>query len=84
MLMELDFELQFKHYTAAEVKLSAEIITTLPELPLGEIEICCDLDRHVFFADHTDPRLIDTLIECDWFELRDWVKRKQSELPPSP
>ncbi len=82
-LMELDHELLFKHYTASEVKLSAEIITTLPELPLGEIEICCDLERHVFFADHTDPRLIDTLIDCDWFEVRDWVERKK-ELPPLP
>ena len=29
----------------------------IPGLNLDEVEICCDIDRHVFFARHTDPRV---------------------------
>jgi hypothetical protein len=82
-LMELDPELQFKHYTAVEAKLSAEILMKLPDLPLASAEICCDLEHHVFFADHTDPRLASVLTEADWFEVRDWAVKKQQSRPAS-
>ena len=81
ILMELDPQLQFKHYTAAEAKLGAEVLMKVPALMLSDTEICCDLERHVFFAEHTHPELRPVLAESDWFEVHDWVQRK-AELPP--
>ena len=53
-LMELAPDLQFKHYTVAEAKLPSEVLVAIGRDRLDEIEICCDLDRHVFYARHTD------------------------------
>ena len=52
-LMEIAPELQFKHYTVAEAKLPADALMHIPEVSLSDVEICCDLDRHVFWAEHT-------------------------------
>lgn len=72
-LMELSPELQFKHFTVAEAKLPSEVLTQLTHTSLSDVEICCDLDRHVFNADHTNVELADALRASHWFELRDWV-----------
>ncbi|HEU5477061.1 MAG TPA: hypothetical protein VFU64_04430 [Gaiellaceae bacterium] len=72
-LMELAPELQFKHYTVAEARLPADALMHVPEIPLSEVAICCDLDRHVFHAGHTDDRVAGALRESHWFEVRDWV-----------
>jgi hypothetical protein len=72
-LMELAPELQFKHYTVAEAHLPADALMRIPDVLLGEVAICCDLDRHVFHAGHTDERVADALRASHWFEVRDWV-----------
>jgi len=77
--MELDPELQFKHYTAAEAKLAAEVLMRVPDLTLPNIEICCDLDHHVFYSEHTYPELATALSEGDWLEIREWAQRKRAQ-----
>jgi len=71
--MEIAPELQFKHYTVAEAKLPAEVVMVISDVSLSDVEICCDLDRHVFNAEHTDEKLADALRASHWFEIRDWV-----------
>jgi hypothetical protein len=72
-LMELAAELQFKHYTVAEAQLPAEVLMKFPEVPLGDIAICCDLDHHVFYADHTDAEVVKALEGTHWFEVHEWA-----------
>jgi len=71
--MELAPELQFKHYTVAEAKLPADALMRIPQVPLSEVAICCDLDRHVFYAGHTDAPVAEALRASHWFEVREWV-----------
>jgi hypothetical protein len=71
--MEIAPELQFKHYTVAEAKLPADALMQIPETPLSEVAICCDLDRHVFYAGHTDEQVAEALRASHWFEVRDWI-----------
>jgi hypothetical protein len=73
-LMELAPELQFKHYPVSAARLPADALMKIPDLPLGDIAICCDLERHVFYAEHTDERVADALRSSHWFEVRDWVR----------
>ena len=73
LLMELAPDLQFKHYTVAEAHLPAEALVNLPNVPLSAIAICCDLDRHVFYAAHTEPQVAEALRETHWFELAEWT-----------
>jgi hypothetical protein len=74
-LMELAPALQFKHYTVREAQLPADAIVGLEGLDLDAIAICCDLDNHVFFADHTDDQLAEALRASHWFDLREWIER---------
>ena len=74
-LMELAPDLQFMHYTVAEAQLPADALMKIPEVRMGDIEICADLDHHVFHAPHTDARVVDALRETHWFELREWRTR---------
>ncbi len=71
--MEISPELQFKHYSVAEAKLPADVVMLLSDVSLSDVEICCDLERHVFYAGHTDEKLADALRASHWFEVRDWV-----------
>ena len=71
-LMEIAPELQFKHYTVAEAKLPSEVLVSIPDLSLSEVAICCDLERHVFYAAHTDPNVATALRETHWYELAEW------------
>jgi hypothetical protein len=71
--MEIAPELQFKHYTVAEAKLPADALMHVPDTSLSEVAICCDLDRHVFYAAHTDEKVAEALTASHWFEVRDWV-----------
>lgn len=73
MLMEVAPELQFKHYTLAEVKLPADALMQLPGVSLSDVSICCDLEHNVFYAGHTDPAVGEALKTSHWFELREWV-----------
>jgi hypothetical protein len=71
--MEIAPELQFKHYTVAEARLPGDALMHIPEVVLSEVAICCDLDRHVFWAGHTEPSVAEALRSSHWFEVRDWV-----------
>ena len=72
-LMELVPELQFKHFTVAEVQLPADALMHIPGIPLSDVAICCDLDHHVFYAVHTDERVAAALRSSHWFEVREWL-----------
>jgi hypothetical protein len=72
-LMEIAPDLQFMHYTVAEAKLPAEALSNLPDVPLEAVAICCDLDHHVFNAQHTDPKVAAALRETHWYDLREWT-----------
>ncbi len=71
-LMEIAPELQFKHYTVAEAKLPSEALVNIPGVSLSDVAICCDLDRHVFYAAHTDPKVAEALRATHWYELAEW------------
>jgi hypothetical protein len=66
-------DLQFKHYTVAEARLPAEALGTLPDISLNDIAICCDLERHVFNAEHTAEGVAEALRATHWFDLREWA-----------
>ena len=72
-LMEIAPELQFKHYTVAEAKLPADALMLIPDIALSDVAICCDLDRHVFWAEHTEPKVAEALRSSHWFDVRGWV-----------
>ena len=72
-LMELAPDLQFMHYTVAEARLPAEALANMPDVLLEEVAICCDLERHVFNAEHTDPKVAAALRETHWYDLREWT-----------
>ena len=71
-LTEIAPDLQFKHYTVAEAKLPAEALVELADFPLEAVAICADLEKNVFYATHTDPRVAEALRETHWFDLREW------------
>jgi hypothetical protein len=72
-LMEIAPDLQFKHYSVRAAQLPAEALMQIPELNLDEVEICCDIDRHVYFARHTDARVAGALRGSHWFDLTEWT-----------
>lgn len=72
-LMEIAPDLQFKHMTVRDAQLPAEALMQIPDLNLDDIEICCDLDRHVFFSRHTDPRVAEALRASHWYDLTEWT-----------
>jgi hypothetical protein len=71
-LMEIAPDLQFKHYTVAEAKLPTEALMLLEDVTLNAVAICCDLERHVFYAEHTEPSVADALRKTHWFDLAEW------------
>ena len=71
--MEIAPELQFKHYTVAEAKLPADALMNIPEIALSDVALCCDLEHHVFWAEHTEPSVAEALLSSHWFEVRGWV-----------
>jgi hypothetical protein len=72
-LMEIAPDLQFKHYTVAEVQLPFEALTKLTQVSLSEVSICCDLEHHVFYGAHTEPEVAQALRDTHWFEVREWA-----------
>jgi hypothetical protein len=71
-LMEIAPELQFKHYTVAEARLPADALVHVEGVSLTEVALCCDLERHVFYAAHTDPRVVEALRQSHWYDLAEW------------
>ena len=76
--MEIDPDLQFKHYTVAEAHLPADVLSRVSHVSLTEVEICCDLDHHVYNRAHTDPEIAQALSDSHWFDLDDWVAEGRS------
>ena len=74
-LMELAPDLQFKHYTVAEAQLPVDVLTTIKQVSLGDVAICCDLEHHVFYAAHTEPEVAEALRATHWFEVREYTNR---------
>ena len=70
-LMELDPDLQFKHYTVPRPSFPPRRSPGC-RASLGEVEICCDLDHHVFNPGHTDTDVADALRGTHWFDVREW------------
>ena len=71
--MELAPDLQFKHYTVAEAQLPVEALRKIGQITLSDVAICCDLERHVFYAKHTDAKVGQALRETHWYELAEWT-----------
>ena len=74
-LMEVAPDLQFKHYTVAEARLPADALVNLPDVPLGAVAICADLDHNVYNPEHTDQKVAAALRDTHWFDLREWITR---------
>jgi hypothetical protein len=72
-LMELDPDLQFKHYTVAEAQLPAEALARIPHASLTDVEICCDLEHHVVNPGHTPREVVEALRGTHWFEVHEWA-----------
>lgn len=72
-LMEVAPDLQFKHYSVSEAKLPGELLAALSHQSLTELEICCDLDHHVFNSEHTDAEVAEALRASHWFDVREWA-----------
>ena len=79
-LMEIAPELQFKHYTLREAQIPAEALVQLGDCDFDDGEICCDLDSHVFNADHTDPIVAEALRATHWFDLREWAASRPPDV----
>ena len=47
-LLEVAPDLHFKHYTLGEARLPAEVLVTLPDIPIEAVAICADLEHNVF------------------------------------
>jgi hypothetical protein len=43
------------------------------------IAICCDLERHVFYGEHTDPAVAAALRGSHWYELAEWSTSGQGQ-----
>ena len=71
-LMELAPELQFKHFTVRELELPAEVLVAIGDVNLDEVSVCADPDRHVFYASHTEPKVVEALRSSHWFDLEEW------------
>ena len=72
-LMELAPDLQFKHITVADAQLPFDVLSKISHSSLGEVEICCDLEHHVFYAAHTDAEVVKALDGTHWFEVHEWA-----------
>jgi hypothetical protein len=72
-LMELAPDLHFKHFTVAEAQLPGEVLMQIPQTRLGEIEICCDPEQHVFNPKHTDPHVSEALRCSHWYDVQEWA-----------
>jgi len=84
-LMELDPDLQFKHYTVSEAQLPAEALSRVSHVSLDQVEICCDIEHHVFNPSHTDPQVSEALKGTHWFDLTEWASGPgSSNGPPGP
>ena len=75
-LMELAPDLQFKHMTVHDAQLPFEVVAKIPSaISLESVEICCDVEHHVFNPEHTDPQVSEALRGTHWYEVREYAAR---------
>jgi hypothetical protein len=72
-LMELAPDLQFKHMTVRDAQLPFDVLARIPHVSLDEVEMCCDVEHHVFYAAHTDAAVVAALAGTHWFEVGEWA-----------
>ena len=72
-LMVLAPDLQFKHISVADAQLPFDVLSEVSHVSLGDVEMCCDLDHHVFYGAHTDAQIAEALIGTHWFEVHEWA-----------
>jgi hypothetical protein len=72
--MEIAPQLQFRHYTLAEVQLPGDAVVRIGGLSRDAVSLCCDVDQHVFNAAHTEPQIAEALRGTHWMELTDWAE----------
>ncbi|MBM3678766.1 MAG: hypothetical protein FJW96_12950 [Actinobacteria bacterium] len=72
-LMEIAPDLQFKHMSVPDAQLPFDVLARIPQIQLAELEICCDLEKHVFYAAHTHPDVAAALEGTHWFEVQEWA-----------
>jgi hypothetical protein len=73
-LMELEPDLQFKHYTVAEAHLPPEAFVHAKGVGPETVAICCDLEHHVYNLAHTEPDVAAGLRDTHWYELHEWLR----------
>jgi hypothetical protein len=61
MLMEIAPDVQFRHYTLAEVQLPVDAFVQLDGVDPNAVSVCADLEQHIFNPDHTEPRVVEAL-----------------------
>ena len=44
----------------------------IQDVSLNDISVCCDLERHVFYAAHTEPSVANALRQTHWYDLAEW------------
>ena len=71
-LMEIAPDLHFRHCTLGEVHLPADAFVRIEGIKLDTVSVCCDLESHVYYAEHTDPQVVAALQRTHWIDLREW------------
>ena len=69
--MEIAPDVQFRHYTLAEVQVPVDAFVQLEGVDKDEVIVCADLDAHIFNPDHTDPRIVEALRGTHWIDVRE-------------
>jgi hypothetical protein len=59
--------------TVADAQLPFDVLSKVSHVSLGDVEICCDLEHHVFYAAHTDPEIVAALANTHWFDVQEWA-----------
>jgi hypothetical protein len=69
--MEVAPDVQFRHYTLAEVQLPVDAFVQLEGVDADAVWVCADLESHIFNPEHTDPRIVEALRKTHWIDVRE-------------
>jgi hypothetical protein len=75
-LMEIDPDLQFRHYTLREVQLPTDAFVRLGGVDRDSVSICCDVEAHVYNPAHTEPVVVEALQGTYWTDVRERSHRQ--------
>ena len=76
--MEIAPDLHFRHCTLGEVHLPGDAFVRIEGITLDTVAVCCDLESHVYYAEHTDPRVVAALQRTHWIDLRERSSGRRS------